>query len=201
MAALEGLAFVAAVFGGTVATVILVLGRFSGAHINPAVTVASMAGGQLRRGLFVPYILFQLVGGLAAGLSLRLGFGATGLGANLGSTSLASGVSPVEGVALEIVGTFLLAMSALTAGSRLKNPASRAILVGGSLFLLIVLIGPLTGASFNPARSLGPSLFSGYLSDQVVYYVGPLVGGACAGLTFEMLSDNNGKKIDLVCVC
>ncbi|HKT22479.1 MAG TPA: aquaporin, partial [Nitrososphaerales archaeon] len=98
MAALESLAFVAAVFGGTVAAVILVLGRFSGAHINPAVTVASMAGGQLRRGLFVPYILFQLVGGLAAGLSLRLGFGATDLGANLGSTSLASGVSPVEGV-------------------------------------------------------------------------------------------------------
>jgi len=56
--------------------------------------------------------------------------------------------------------------------------------VGATLFLLILLIGPLTGASFNPARSLGPSLFSGYFRNQIVYYVGPLTGGLLAGLAF-----------------
>jgi glycerol uptake facilitator-like aquaporin len=204
---LEALLFVAAVFGGTVASVILLLGRFSGAHINPAISVGSAVAGLLKRELFVPYLAFQVTGALLAGICLRIVFGSGGLAIHLGSTQLAVGMSPIEGVSLEIGGTFFLALSALIAASFVKSPAKQATLVGGTLFVLILLIGPLTGASFNPARSLGPALLSGYLSGQIIYYVGPIVGAACAGLMFGVVRKSYGKKrggatkLDLVCVC
>ncbi len=158
LSSIQSLLFVAAVFGSTVASVILVLGRFSGAHINPAISVGSAVAGLLKRELFLPYLVFQVTGALLAGICLRLLLGAGGLDSHLGSTQLASGVGAIEGVSLEIIGTFFLALSALTAGSFLKSPVKQAIMVGGTLFVLILLIGPLTGASFNPARSLGPAL-------------------------------------------
>jgi len=208
LSSVERLLFVAAVFGGTVASVILALGRFSGAHINPAITVGSTLAGLLKRELFLPYLLFQVTGALLAGLSLKLTFGALGSSTNLGSTELAAGMTPIEGVALEVAGTFFLAMAALIAASSLRNPVEQALLVGITLFVLILFIGPLTGASFNPARSLGPSLFSGDLSGQLVYYIGPVAGAASAGLVFGALGrpngqrkENNKQKLNLVCVC
>lgn len=192
-APLQTLEFVAAVFGGTVALVIVFLGSLSGAYINPAITLGGALAGLLRRELILPYVLFQTAGGLVAGLCLRVAFGASGSGTDLGSTRLASGVSPVEGVLVEMAGTLVLTMAALTAGSRVSGRAAKALLVGGTLFVLILLVGPLTGASFNPARSLGPSLFSGYLSNQLIYYVGPTLGAGCAGLMFGAL-ETHGKS-------
>ena len=182
----EALAIVAFVFGATVATVILLLGRISGAHINPAITTASTFAGRLRLESFLPYIMFQALGCLLAGMCLRAIFSPFGSPAHLGSTLLAASVTPIEGVAIELVGTFVLALSALTASACIKTPVGQAALIGSTLFLLVILIGPLTGASFNPARSLGPSVFSGYFENQGVYWVGPLVGGACAGLIFRL---------------
>jgi len=188
MTSTEALAFVAAVFGATVACLILLLGRTSGANINPAVTLGGALAGISQRGIVGPYVLSQLAGGLLAGLTLSLAFGAHGSVTDLGSTKLASGVSPAEGVALEVAGTFVLVVSALTAASFVKSPLKQAILVGGTLSTIILFIGPLTGASLNPARSLGPSIFSGYLDDQAVYYVGPFIGGAIAGLLFRRVN-------------
>jgi MIP family channel proteins len=201
---LESLTLIAAVFGLTVGSIIVLLGRHSGAHINPAVTLASALSGALRRELFVPYVFFQLSGGLLAGLSLLLLFRSFESSAALGSTKLAAGVTPLEGVVIEAIGTFTLAISALVASSFVKSPARQAVLVGGTLFVLIMFIGPLTGASLNPARSLGPSLFSGYLSGQIVYLVGPPLGAGCAGLIFGLAKKSHGKgnkKLNTVCLC
>ena len=192
----EALLLVAAVFGGTVAGVILILGRISGANINPAVTVGSTLAGVSRRDLFVPYLVFQAAGGLLAGLSLRVVYGSLGSPADLGSTKLAVGLSPLVAVALEMAGTFVLVTAALTAASFLRSTERQAVLVGGTLFALILLVGPLTGASFNPARSLGPSLFSGYFDDQLVYYVGPILGGAVAGLIFREARKTLGRRTE-----
>jgi len=193
MAPTDSLVFVAAVFGGTVAGMIRLLGWTSGANINPAVTLGSTLAGISKSDLLLPYVLFQVAGALLAGLSLALVFGSQGSATSLGSTKLAAGVSPTEGVALEIVGTFILVVSALSAGSFLKSSLRQALLVGGTLFVLILFIGPLTGASLNPARSLGPSLFSGYFDNQALYYIGPALGGACAGLIFRRLKRPHGN--------
>lgn len=179
-----GLLLVACVFGIVVGGLILGLGWISGALINPAITLASATAGSINPRLVLPYIACQVVGALCAGLTLAMLFGTLNP-ASLGATKLAAGVSPAEGVGLEILGTFVLATSALVAGSALNGKSlAQASLVGLTLFVLIIFIGPLTGASFNPARSLGPSLFSGYFKNQLVYYVGPVAGGVLAGLAF-----------------
>jgi MIP family channel proteins len=180
----EGLLVVALVFGAVVAGVIAFLGPMSGAIINPALTLASASAGLLRKSLVIPYIAFQIAGALVAGFTLAVAFGGIHSASYLGSTRLAPGISPVQGTAIEIAGTFVLALAALSASAFLNNRFAQALLVGSTLFVLILAIGPLTGASFNPARSLGPSVFAKYFRDQLIYYVGPFTGGLLAGLTF-----------------
>ncbi len=191
------LLFVALSFGLTVFFVIVVLGKMSGSHINPAISVASTFSKSLDRRLLLPYVAFQVAGAVLAGLSLKVLFPDSSTNIALGSTKLAASVNPLLGILLETVGTFLLALSALLAPRFWKDSMKQALQVGATLFILIILIGPLTGASFNPARSLGPSLFSGYFADQLTYWVGPLLGGAIAGLLFEYLFLRRGNSRDV----
>lgn len=184
---IEAIAFIALVFSATVATMILLIGNRSGSHINPAITLACAISGGFRRDLLVPYAAFQIAGGLLAGLTLKLALGSVASSAALGSSMLAPGLDPAVGTALEATGTFILAASALYASSFVRSPARQASIVGATLFVLIVLLAPLTGASFNPARSLGPSVFAPYYTNQLVYWTGPPVGAACAGILFARL--------------
>jgi glycerol uptake facilitator-like aquaporin len=181
--ALEALLFIAFSFGATVALVILLLGRYS-AHINPAVTLAHGLAHITRRDVLVLYFCFQLTGALLAGLTLRAVFGSSGLADSLGSTELAAGVNPLIGFTLELIGTFFLSSAALLASGHIRGRVRQAALVGTTLFILILLIGPLTGAGFNPARTLGPSIASGYFANQIIYWAGPLAGAALAGLAY-----------------
>lgn len=182
---LQALVIVALTFGGTVAILILLLGKYSGTIINPALTVAVDTAGLLKKGLFLPLLISQTLGGLLAGFTLQFVLGPIDPGTSLGSTKLAFGLSSIMGVLLEAIGTFGLASSALVASTKIKTRRNQAILVGATLFVLIFLIGPFTGAGFNPARSLGPALVSGYLDNLYVYLAGPIVGASAAGLLFR----------------
>ncbi len=95
------------------------------------------------------------------------------------------GISPIVGTLLEAMGTLTLASSALIALTRIKTRRNQAILVGTTLFVLILPIGPFTGAGLNPARSLGTSVVSGYLDNLYVYLAGPVMGALAAGLFFR----------------
>lgn len=195
---LVALVFIAFTFGGVVAVAILLFGEYYGAVINPALTLAAVLGKTVRSKFFIPYVVFQILGGLLAGLTLRFLFSAGN--ANLGSTELARGISPILGIIYEAIGTFFLASSALIASTKIKKIRNQALLVGGTLFVLILLIGPLTGAGFNPARSLGPAFASGYITNLYVYFVGPLIGAVLAGLLFRVIK-NARPKGNLVCLC
>ena len=190
----ETLVLVAIIFGGTVTMVILSLGRFSGAHINPAITVGSTLAGSFDSELMLPYVVLQIAGALLAGLSLRVALGTIEPVASLGSTKLAFGITTAEGILIEAIGTYFLTVSALLASTYVKSILRQAVLVGGTLLVLILFIGPLTGASFNPARSLGPSVFSGYFSNQLAYYIGPIAGAGLAGLTFRRVKKPFDRK-------
>lgn len=131
------------------------------------------------------YISFQVLGGLLAALTVKLIFSQYGSPADLGATKLASGVSPLVGTLLETAGTFVLAMSGFLASLRIHEKLGEATLIGSALFVIILVFGPLTNASLNPARSLGPALVSGYLTNLYVYLIGPLAGGLIAGLVFR----------------
>jgi glycerol uptake facilitator-like aquaporin len=182
------LVLVAAVFAAIVAGSIVGVGRLSGSYINPAVTVAAAVRGSLPTRRAAAFVAAQLAGAGAAGLALLALFPPTSASAYLGSTALAPTVSAPVGTVLELVATFVLAFAALNAGRFAKSPPAVAAVVGGILFLLIVAFGPLTGASFNPARSLGPALASLHLDDLWVYVVGPLAGGALAGAASRLVA-------------
>jgi MIP family channel proteins len=197
----EALVFIAFTFGATVSFVILLLANYSGAVINPAITLGATLARVLHPRLLVPYLFFQITGGLLAGLILKIIFSPFPVSSSieLGSTELAKGVSPILGLVLETIGTFFLTISALIASTKIKDTRFKALLVGPTLFFSILFIGPLTGASFNPARSLGTSLVSGYFENLYTYILAPILGAFFAGLVFRRLGEN-GKR-NLVCLC
>jgi MIP family channel proteins len=195
------LVFVAGTFAGTVMLAILLLGKHSGAHINPAVTIAHALAKRTRNDLILPYLCFQGFGAVVAALTLRMFFlNQTAFPADLGSTELAGGLNPIYGIAIEAIGTFLLCSAALTATFYIQKPPRQAALVGGTLFFLILLFGPLTGASFNPARSMGPALWSWHWGGEYVYLIGPLLGASLAALFFKLI-DHASKSQNPVCLC
>jgi glycerol uptake facilitator-like aquaporin len=122
---------------------------------------------------------------------------------SLGSTRLASGISPTVGIIIGAIGTFILASSALIASTRIKGSRNQGLFVGVALFLLIIFKGPLTGAGLNPARSLGPSLPSGYIENLYVYLIGPIVGALFACVLFRMTRNIGERKRqrNFVCMC
>ena len=195
---------IALAFAATVAGVIISLGKYS-AHINPAVTVAHAASGKIARSRLVPYLSFQIAGGLFAGLTLRLILGSTASAASLGSTKLASSISPTIGIVIETVGTLALVFVILFTTDNVVGRRRQGFIIGTALFVLIILIGPLTGASFNPARSLGPAIASGYLADQLVYWIGPLSGGLTGAALFNLVRRNQSGggegDNDSLCLC
>lgn len=185
---------------------IIVFGHHSGSIINPAITLGSASAKLLKRNLIIPYLFFQILGGVLAGLTLRfLFFSSMDSALHLGSTQLANGISPILGIVFESLGTFVLTSSALIASTRVKKSKYQALLVGTTLSILILLVGPLTGAGFNPARSLGPSLASGYFTNLYVYFIGPLTGALPAGFLFRIVRNHDvrsGKGKNLpVCLC
>jgi MIP family channel proteins len=199
---LEALVIIGFAFGATVALVILLLGRISGAHINPAITLAHTIAGKTSLEMFLPYVSFQVLGGLLGAFTVKLIFSQFGSSVDLGATKLASGVSPLIGTLLETAGTIVLAMSGFLASLRIHKKPGEAALIGSTLFVIILALGPLTNSSLNPARSLGPALASGYLTNLYVYWIGPLAGGLISGLVFRFMERSKiGKRSRAVCLC
>ena len=167
---------VSLVFGLIVMAMIYAVGNISGAHINPAVTLGFLFAGRLQRRVVLPYISSQLLGAVTAAVLLRLLFpDHETLGATLPT------VAPLRAFILEVILTFLLMFVILNVSTGHKEKGIMAgVAVGGTVALEAILGGPLTGASMNPARSLGPALVSGQLGGWWIYMVAPLVGVALA---------------------
>jgi len=171
-------------------------GHISGTHINPAVTLGVWAAGKIDSARAFSYIVFQIVGGIVGAFALRWVLGGADTG--LGVTALASGLSvhdgaatititPVIGVVLEAILTFFLVNAVMNAGISGKATIPGGLAIGLTLTFCILMGGPLTGASLNPARSIGPAVAAGNFRDLWVYLVGPVLGGVVAGLLYKMV--------------
>ncbi|HXU30895.1 MAG TPA: aquaporin [Thermoanaerobaculia bacterium] len=167
-------------------------GHISGTHINPAVTLGLLAAGKIEAGKTAAYVVVQILGGLVAAFTLRWVLG--GVVGGLGATTLAQGlqigdstvtITPLIGVVLEAILTFFLVNSVLNAAVSGKAGGHAGLAIGFTLTFAILMGGPLTGASLNPARSIGPALASGNTTDLWVYLVGPVLGGVVAGLLYR----------------
>jgi MIP family channel proteins len=167
-------------------------GHLSGAHINPAVTLGVWVAGRIDATRAVAYVVVQLAGGILGALALRwvLGGTATGLGVTLLAQHLdlhgtPYAVTPAVGLFVEALLTFFLVNAVMNAGISGKATIPGGLAIGLTLTFCILMGGPLTGASLNPARTLGPALATGIYDDLWVYFVGPVAGGLVAGLLYK----------------
>jgi MIP family channel proteins len=187
-----GLVGVAFAHGLVIVAFVYAYGHISGTHINPAVTLGLLAAGKIEAGKAAAYVVVQILGGLVAAFTLRWVLG--GVVGGLGATTLAQGlqvgdstvsITPLIGVVLEAILTFFLVNSVLNAAVSGKAGGHAGLAIGMTLTFAILMGGPLTGASLNPARSIGPALASGNTTDLWVYLVGPVLGGVVAGLLYR----------------
>jgi len=176
---------VALVFGLVVAALVYALGHVSGAHFNPAVTLGFWAAGEFPGGRVPLYVSSQLVGAVAASVAMRMIFGSV---ASAGVT-LPSGPE-IESLWLEILMTSLLVLVIL--GSAVHGRAIKSfagIAIGSTIALDALFGGPISGASMNPARSLGPALVAWIWHAQWIYVVAPIAGALLAVIVYKLLSD------------
>jgi aquaporin Z len=167
---------IALTFGLVVMALIYTYGDVSGAHLNPAVTVAFAVAGRFGWREVPGYVLAQVLGALAASGMLKVLFPEQ---ANLGAT-LPSG-SVGQSFWLEVILTALLMMTVLSVSTGAKEKGvTAAIAIGGVVGLEALFAGPICGASMNPARSLGPALMSGQTQHLWVYLVATTLGAVLA---------------------
>jgi len=168
--------------GIMVMAIIYFMGSVSGAHLNPAVTLAFAVRRTFPWKRVPGYIAGQAVGGIGAALFLRIMFGTVGA---LGATLPGSGVTSGKALAMEVVLTAGLVNTILGTASGARNIGTNgAIAVGGYIALAGLWAAPVSGASMNPVRSLAPDLLRGDFHTSWIYVVGPLVG-ALIGVAFE----------------
>lgn len=170
--------------GLMVMAIIYFMGTVSGAHLNPAVTLAFAVRRNFPWRRVPGYVLAQMIGGIAAALFLRAMFGTVG---TLGATVPGSGVVSGAALAMEVVLTAGLVNTILGTAAGARNiGANGAIAVGGYVALAGLWAAPISGASMNPVRSLAPDLVRGDLGTAWIYVVGPVVG-ALIGVAFEWI--------------
>ncbi len=170
--------------GLMVMAIIYFMGTVSGAHLNPAVTLAFAARRNFPWRRVPGYIAAQTIGGIAAASFLRALFGTAG---SLGATTPGPGVSDLAALAMEILLTAGLVSTILGTASGARNIGSNgALAVGGYIVLAGLWAAPVSGASMNPVRSFAPDLMRGDLGTTWIYLVGPVLGAAIA-VVFEWI--------------
>jgi aquaporin NIP len=174
---------VALAFGLVIAVMIYSLGHISGAHFNPAVSVGFAVGRHLSWRRVGSYAVAQIAGSVAAALILRITLGPD---ADLGITRPAG--SDLQAFAWETILTFflMLVITAVATDIRAVGQAA-ALAIGGTVAFGALVGGPISGASMNPARSLGPAMVGGDLTGIWIYLAAPVLGAAAAALAYRAL--------------
>jgi len=182
-----GLVGVALAHGLAIGTMVSATGHISGGHLNPAVTTGFVVARRMTARMGAAYVLAQLVGASVGGFLLVASFPeAARQAVHLGTPALGRGVTPGVGIVVEAILTFLLVFTIFGVAVDTRGPRGTAGLMIGLVIAMDILAGGvLTGAAMNPARAFGPALFSGTWQSQMVYWVGPLLGGALAALLYE----------------
>jgi len=194
---------IAMAFGIAVAAAIYIVGKISGCHINPAVTIALAVRGRFPWKDVTPYIAAQSAGAVIASLlfvacmgtqaSSEYGLGATTLNVD-------AGLSMPMGIIAEAIGTFFLMLTIMGVAVDGRAPEGWAgWIIGMVVAGIIITLGPLTGSSLNPARTFGPyvgnMLFGGPCPwDQfiMIYCIGPIIGAVSAAFTYDFIAKPEG---------
>jgi glycerol uptake facilitator protein len=184
-------------FGLIITALVYALGKVSGCHINPAVTFALAATKRFPWREVPHYVASQVVGAVLGGLAIWAVFAKSGIDLGMGQTSFNED-STTWGSAIfaEGIGTFML-MFAILGIVDARSPGDMAgVVIGGAVIAIIMVVGPITGASLNPARAFGPELVSAIGGGAThwgqlipVYVIPGLVGSALAALVYDFLAE------------
>jgi aquaporin Z len=194
-----GLLGVSLAFGLTVLTMAFAIGHISGCHLNPAVSVGLMVGGRFSSGELLPYIVAQVLGGIAGAAVLfviasgQAGFETAGFASNGFGEHSPGGYSLTSALVTEVVMTFMFLIIILGATDA-RAPAGLApVAIGLGLTLIHLISIPVTNTSVNPARSTGVALFEGgwAISQLWLFWIAPIVGAALAGLVYNWLGSED----------
>jgi aquaporin Z len=195
-----GLLGVALAFGLTVLTMVYAIGHISGCHLNPAVTVGLWAGGRVKANEVLPYIVSQVLGGIAgAGILYLIASGQAGFDISGGLASNGygehspGGYSLLSGFVSEVVMTFFFLFVILGATDERAPKGLAGIAIGLALTLIHLISIPVTNTSVNPARSTGPAIFVGgwALSQLWLFWVAPIIGAILAGFVYPFVAGKN----------
>lgn len=152
-------------------------GEVSGGHYNPAVSLGALLDGRINVATFGSYLISQIIGFLLAGYTIAWAFGEQAAAATITLPNASAGVSNLDAVLLEVLGTALL-VGVILRVTKSDAVGSTAFLgIGLTLAALAIAFGGFTGGSFNPGRSIGSAVAGGDLTDVWIYLVGPLLGG------------------------
>jgi MIP family channel proteins len=183
-----GLLGIALAHGIALSIAITAAGATSGGHINPAVSIALAASGKLSWPRVPLYIVAQVFGSAVAAFFLTRIFSPDVVAsAGLGTPAPAPGVSFGTVIFLEAIMTFLLVWAVCGTAVDPRAPKIGGFGIGLAVFVDILVGGPITGASMNPARSLGPALVGGVWTMHAAYWIGPILGGVLASLLYKAL--------------
>ena len=181
-----GLLGVALAHGLTLAVLVSAFGAVSGAHFNPAVTLAAWMLGKIPASRSLMYVVAQLIGAVVAGFALRSIFPTDAWQPSaIGTPALGAGISPVAGIVIEAILTSLLVFAVIGTAIDGRAPKIGGLAIGLAVAADILLGGPLTGAAMNPARWFGPAVASGVFADWYVWWIGPAIGSAAAALVYR----------------
>lgn len=165
-----------------------VFGDISGGIVNPAVTLGGAIAGKIDWRDAGMYMVAQFLGGIAAGFALLTVL--PGAGGHLGATTInTSLISVPEGFVLEALGTFFLTTTALHTAMSDRAGNAAPLAIGFTLVMIVTFMGPLTGASVNPARTLGPAVAGDYYPHIWVYLSATLLGGLLAGFLYKFMQE------------
>lgn len=180
---------VAITWGLIVMTMIYAFGEVSGAHFNPAVTVAFAFAKKFEWKAVPTYVIFQTLGAFFAITLLWVLFPES---KSFGHTHPADGFEPYKAFILELILTFFLMVVIINVSTGSKEIGTMAAIAVGSLILLEAMFaGPMTKASMNPVRSLAPAVISGNLQHLWLYLTAPILGALLAILSCKLTKDNN----------
>ena len=178
-----GLLGVALAHGLTIAVMVSATGHISGGHLNPAVTLGALVGGKIDLKGAVSYWTSQLVGATVAAFVCLSLFGRAVVVS--GTPSLGPNTSAMAGIVIEAITTFFLVFVVYGTAIDPRAPKIGGLAIGLTIAIGILFAGPLTGGAINPARVFGPALAASFWDAHYVYWIGPMLGGALAGITYK----------------
>ena len=199
-----GLLGVALAFGLTVMTMAFAIGHISGCHLNPAVSLGLWAGGRFPAKQLLPYIIAQVVGGIAGGgvlyliasgkadFNLSAGFASNGYGAHS-----PGGYSLLAALITEVVMTMMFLLIILGSTDKRAPQGFAPIAIGLGLTLIHLISIPVTNTSVNPARSTGVAVFAGgwAVGQLWLFWVAPLVGALLGAAIYRFVGDSEGRSV------